>query len=120
MAERHVSGRTARRILKAVKRQVDHPRLTDIPVSIALRALSDPVRLRIVRTLARNGEQCCGDCGIPMPKPTLSHHFKVLREAGIIRVRLDGTQRCISLRRPDVDVRFPGLLDSVLEAPEPF
>ena len=97
-----------------------HPDIQAIPVSTVLHALSDPVRLRIIKILAQQGERCCGACGIDMPKPTLSHHFKVLREAGIIRTRAEGTQRCMSLRRDDLEARFPGLLDSVLQASEPL
>ena len=78
--------------------------------------LSDPVRLQIVRTLAKDGERCCGNFDVPVAKSTASHHFKVLRESGVIHVRQDGTQRYTSLRQTDVDARFPGLLDSVLKA----
>ncbi len=101
-------------------RNLQHPDIAEVPVSTVLHALSDPIRLRIIQVVAERGEQCCGACGIDMPKPTLSHHFKVLREAGVIRVRLEGTQRCISLRRDDLDSRCPGLLDSVLQASEPY
>lgn len=101
-------------------RELHHPDIQEIPVSHVLHALSDPVRLKIVRIVAEMGERCCGNCGIPMPKPSLSHHFKVLREAGVIQVRLEGTQRCISLRRADLDARFPGLLDCVIQASEPL
>jgi len=99
-------------------RKLHHPSLQEIPIFIVLRALSDPVRLDIVKTLAASGEQCCGACGEDIPKPTMSHHFKVLREAGIIETRLEGTQRCISLRRRELDARFPGLLKAVLRAVE--
>ncbi|MBV9469392.1 MAG: helix-turn-helix transcriptional regulator [Abitibacteriaceae bacterium] len=101
-------------------RELHHPNIQEVPVSNVLHALSDPVRLQIVRIVAEMGERCCGNCGINMPKPTLSHHFKVLREAGIINVRQEGTQRCISLRSEDLNSRFPGLLDSVLQASEPL
>jgi DNA-binding transcriptional ArsR family regulator len=55
-----------------------------------------------------------------LPKPTLSHHFKVLRESGIIRVRIEGKQRCMSLRGVELEKRFPGLLSAVLSASQPF
>ena len=51
-----------------------------------------------------------------MTKSTCTHHFRVLREAGVIRQRVEGTTRLNSLRREDLDSRFPGLLDSVLQA----
>jgi DNA-binding transcriptional ArsR family regulator len=78
--------------------------------------MSDPVRLGILRKVAEEGELCCGACGGDIPKATLSHHLKVLREAGIIHVRACGTQRCISLRQSELEGRFPGLLCSVLSA----
>jgi DNA-binding transcriptional ArsR family regulator len=80
-----------------------------------LHALSDPVRLQIVRYLADVGhEVACGTVPLPLSKSTISHHYKVLREAGVIQVRDEGTRRFHRLRRDDLDVRFPGLLDAVL------
>jgi len=86
--------------------------LTDV-----LYALSDATRLRIVTALAECGEQPCGAGAPPsVPKSTLAHHFRVLRETGIIATRAEGTQSFNSLRREDLDARFPGLLDAVLRA----
>jgi DNA-binding transcriptional ArsR family regulator len=99
---------------------VDHPALEQIELSTVLQALSDPVRLHIVRFLAEHGETCCSGCGLGLPKATQSHHFKVLREAGIMAVRVDGTQRCLSLRTEEMDQRFPGLLNAVLNAEGPL
>ncbi len=83
-----------------------------------LHALSDPVRLQIVRFLAATDrEVSCGTIPLPVSKSTGSHHYKVLREAGVIRVRDAGTQRLHLLRRDDLDARFPGLLDAVLGSP---
>ena len=81
-----------------------------------LHALSDPVRLRIVRALAESDEQSCSAVEASVAKSTLSHHFKVLREAGVTHTRVNGTHRYVSLRREDLEERFPGLLSSVLEA----
>lgn len=103
-------------------RQLHHPNLKQVALTTALHALSDPVRLNVVRSLAQRGEQCCAACGDvvgDMPKPTLSHHFKVLRESGLIRVRFEGTQRCLSLRHDELEARFPGLIEAVLHAPKP-
>ena len=81
-----------------------------------LYALSDPVRLRIVRHLAEHGDAACGTFGIRMPKSSLSHHFKVLRESGVIATHSEGVRRINVLCRTDLDSAFPGLLDSVLRA----
>ena len=89
-------------------------------LSAVLHALSDPVRLALVRTLGSSTEQSCGILGVSIPKSTLSHHLKVLREAGVTRTRIEGTQRYVSLLRDDLDARFPGLLESVLDASGPL
>jgi DNA-binding transcriptional ArsR family regulator len=81
-----------------------------------LAALSDPVRLKIVCMLASGPERACGSFGLPIAKSTLTHHLKVLREAGVITQRPVGTSRMTCLRKKDLDARFPGLLDSVLTA----
>jgi DNA-binding transcriptional ArsR family regulator len=81
-------------------------------------ALSDPVRLGIVATLGTKPEVACGCFDLPIGKSTSSRHFRVLREAGLIRQRDEGTRRINSLRREELQRRFPGLLDLVLrEAP---
>ena len=97
-------------------RNLYQPDRADIALADVLYALSDPVRLQIVRELSQRRETCCGGLGVPMPKSRVSYHFKVLREAGVTRTRVEGTQRFISLRRDDLEMRFPGLLDAVLRA----
>ena len=85
-----------------------------------LAALSDPVRLEIVRVLASTPtERCCAEIHLPVTKSTSSHHYKVLREAGIIDTREEGTRRYQRLRRAELDAAFPGLLNSVLRAAGP-
>ena len=81
-------------------------------------AMGDPVRLEIVRRLAEQGEQPCRDCGGAIAKSTLSHHFKILRESGVIQSQKVGTQRLNSLRKDDLEACFPGLLDTILDAIE--
>jgi DNA-binding transcriptional ArsR family regulator len=95
-----------------------HPRLDEIELTAVMHALSDPVRLRIVAELAAepDGERACGSFALPVTKSTCTHHFKVLREAGVIRTRVVGTTRLNSLRRDDLDARFPGLIDAVLRS----
>ncbi len=103
-----------------VVQDTDHiaqPARSEIELAAVLHALSDPVRLRIVAALAVAGEEpSCGSFDLPVTKSTCTHHFKVLREAGVIQQRQRGTARLNALRRPDLDARFPGLLDSVLRA----
>ena len=93
-----------------------HPAAAEIELAAVLHALSDPMRLRIVAGLAAGDHRPCGSFALPVTKSTCTHHFKVLREAGVIRQRLEGTTRLNSLRRDDLEQRFPGLLDSVLRA----
>jgi DNA-binding transcriptional ArsR family regulator len=91
-----------------------HPEPQEIQLPAVLHALSDPMRLCIVRALATGGEHTCKSFELPVTKSTCTHHFRVLREAGVIRQRLEGTTRLNSLRRQDLDQRFPGLLAAVL------
>lgn len=92
-----------------------HPTRAQLELSAVLHALSDPVRLRIVAELARGDcEYTCGSFELPVTKSTCTHHFKVLREAGLIKQRHKGTTRLNTLRREDLEARFPGLLDTIL------
>ena len=94
-----------------------HPAVEEIELAAVLHALSDPIRLKIVSGLAAAGvPRNCKSFDLPVTKSTCTHHFKVLREAGLIRQRLEGTTRLSTLRRDDLERRFPGLLDSVLGA----
>ncbi|MEB3268509.1 MAG: metalloregulator ArsR/SmtB family transcription factor [Leptolyngbya sp.] len=99
-------------------RPIYHPDPKDLTLEGVLYALGDPVRLEIVRRLATEGELPCVAIAVPVAKSTLSHHFKILREAGVLTCRKQGTQHMNSLRRADLDGRFPGLLDAVLKAAE--
>jgi DNA-binding transcriptional ArsR family regulator len=94
-----------------------HPACSQLELSAVLHALSDPVRLMIVAELAKGGrEHTCGSFELPVTKSTCTHHFKVLREAGLIRQRQQGTTRLNTLRREDLEARFPGLLETILQA----
>lgn len=96
---------------------LDAPERLAIQLTEVMHALSDPVRLRIVRILAAESQpRACGAFGLPVTKSTATHHFRVLRAAGLIMQRDEGTQRLNELRRDDLDARFPGLLDAVLRA----
>jgi DNA-binding transcriptional ArsR family regulator len=94
-----------------------HPTVEQLELEAVLHALSDTQRLCIVAALAENGTpRRCGGFDLLVTKSTLTHHFRVLREAGVIRQTEEGTSRLNSLRREDLDARFPGLLDAVLAA----
>ncbi|MCX4094946.1 ArsR/SmtB family transcription factor [Nocardia sp. alder85J] len=114
----------------AAHRFAAHPRPVDLPdplpepapddlrLEAALGALSEPLRLYIVRELLLHSEEFdhpCGWFGIDRPKSSLTHHFKALREAGLIRQRQYGLERRSHVRIEDLDTRFPGLLDLVAE-----
>ena len=96
----------------------DEPHLDEMTLAAVMAALSDPMRVAIVRQLAAEGERTCGTFDLGISKATRSHHFRVLREAGITLTRPEGTHRYVSLRRDELDERFPGLLDAVLAAAE--
>jgi DNA-binding transcriptional ArsR family regulator len=92
---------------------LEQPELDAIELADVLHALSDPARLEIVRGLDADGERQCGSFDLGLTKATRSHHFKVLREAGLTFTRLEGTARYVTLRRAEIDSKFPGLLDAV-------
>jgi DNA-binding transcriptional ArsR family regulator len=95
-----------------------HPPVNELQLASVMAALSDPVRVTIVRALAAQGEIACGTLDLGVSPATRSHHFRVLREAGITLTRPEGTHRYVCLRRDELDDRFPGLLDAVLAAAE--
>src|ERR1700742_320476 len=97
---------------------LEEPATDAMTLAAVMAALSDPVRVFIVRSLATRGETTCGSLELGISKATRSHHLKVLREAGLTHTRAEGTHRYVSLRREDVDARFPGLLGAVLAAAE--
>ncbi len=99
-------------------RTLYHPNVNEINLSTVFYALSDQIRLDIIKSLAEDGEQSCRGLDIHVPNSTLSHHYKVLRESGVTNTRLEGTQRFISLRYDDLNARFPGLLPAILQGLE--
>ncbi|MFD5793691.1 ArsR/SmtB family transcription factor [Streptomyces diastatochromogenes] len=98
----------------------EHTHPDQVSVLTALSALADPVRLTLVRELAGSTEwsRSCGSFDVPVGKAALSHHFAVLRGAGLVEQRDEGPKRVNRLRRPEFEARFPGLLDLVLRAPD--
>ncbi|MFJ3158830.1 ArsR/SmtB family transcription factor [Streptomyces kanasensis] len=97
-----------------------HPSLEEMHLRSVMNALSDPLRYEVVSELVRGpegSERHCSSFGLPVSKSTRSHHFRILREAGLIRQVDRGNSRMAQLRRADLDTRFPGLLALVLENP---
>jgi DNA-binding transcriptional ArsR family regulator len=102
-------------------RPLFHPQVEDIRLEAILHALSDPVRAALFIRIAGSGcAQTCvalaGGSGQAIPKSTLSQHFKVLREAGLIRSERQGVEMRNTARCAEVDQRFPGLLAAILDA----
>jgi DNA-binding transcriptional ArsR family regulator len=95
-----------------------HPTVDQLNLPTLLKALGDATRLEILKALSKSEETTCSNCNIDMSKPALSHHYRVLRESGLIYVRVEGKQRFLSIRYDDVESRFPGLLNAVLGAVE--
>ncbi|MFI2429142.1 ArsR/SmtB family transcription factor [Streptomyces sp. NPDC018955] len=97
-------------------RNVWHPERNEIEVLSVMSALSDPIRVGLVRVLSDGHERGWGELRAPVAKSTLSHHLSVLRDAGVTRTRQEGTRCFVELRRDDLDARFPGLLAALLSA----
>ncbi|WNV87621.1 helix-turn-helix domain-containing protein [Umezawaea sp. Da 62-37] len=92
-----------------------HPDRDQIQLENVLTALGNPMRLAVVRALAAGGELPCGTVlSKEISKSTLTHHWRVLRDSGVIWQRPSGRENLLSLRRDDLNIRFPGLLDAVL------
>ncbi len=96
-------------------RTYNHPSAEDFTLERIFQALSDPVRLDIVRHLSRVTEATCGELDGGRPKSSMSHHFRILREAGLVQTRVAGTVHQNTLRRAELDSRFDGLLDAILK-----
>lgn len=103
--------------MSAQTRELGHPTREEIRLEAVLHSLSDPTRLHIARTIGELGtEVTCSEIEIEVSKSTSTHHYRVLREAGVIRQTYQGTAKLNGLRREDLDARFPGLLDAILNA----
>ena len=97
---------------------LSHPKINSISLEQVLKALGDPVRLSIVKQLLKlpNEELACGLFEYQVTKATFSHHMKILRDAGVIRTREEGTRRMTSLRSDCLRKRFPGLIEMILSS----
>jgi DNA-binding transcriptional ArsR family regulator len=101
-----------------MQRPFVHPAIEDVTLESVLFALADPVRLAIVRKLAAVGcpMNCSAAAPDSLPKSTQSHHYQVLREAGLIRSERRGTEVVNTLRCAEIDAKFPGVIPAVLKA----
>ena len=99
--------------MPATTDKIHHPSAEALDLATIMRTLGDPSRLAIARLLADGRTRICNDIAdeVGMPNSTCSYHLRLLREAGITRARPAGTQRLVSLRRDDLEARFPGLVD---------
>ena len=97
----------------STREKILHPSADALDLATIMRTVGDPLRLEIVRMLADGREHSCNDMNrtLGLPMSTGSYHLLQLREAGVTRTRAEGTQRLISLRRDDLEGRFPGLVD---------
>jgi DNA-binding transcriptional ArsR family regulator len=100
-----------------------HPRLDEITVEGILHALSDPIRLEIFAQLAASecGKNCSAFAHVKngaLPKSTLSQHFRILREAGLIRSERKGVELISSTRCAELKDRFGPMIRAIVDAYE--
>lgn len=101
-------------------RQIKHPSIEQVELTDLMYALSDPTRLEIVGRLAVAGRKMtCGEFDLNRPKSSLSHHFKILRAAGLVETLIEGTEHMNALRLEEIEQKFPGVLKSVLQSLHP-
>ncbi|MFE2923414.1 ArsR/SmtB family transcription factor [Streptomyces goshikiensis] len=98
----------------AAATELTHPAADRIELVEVLAALGHPARMDIVRTLASAEAVYCGEVVPDLPRSSVTHHLKTLRESGVIRQEPQGRRTCLALRREDLQARFPGLLELVL------
>ena len=100
-------------------RQIKHPGIEQVELTDIMYALSDPTRLEIVGRLANAGRKMtCGELDLNRPKSSMSHHFKILRAAGIVETLIEGTEHMNALRVEEIERKFPGVLQSILRSLE--
>jgi DNA-binding transcriptional ArsR family regulator len=101
-------------------RQIKHPSLDQVELTDIMYALSDPTRLEIVGRLANAGRKMtCGELDLNRPKSSMSHHFKILRAAGLVETLIEGTEHLNALRVEEIEQKFPGVLPAVLRSLDP-
>lgn len=103
-----------------MQRPFVHPQMSEVTLEGVLYALSDPVRLEIVRRLTTEacGKNCQSVAPVDMARSSISHHFQILREAGLIRSERRGVEVVNTTRCTELAQRFPGLMPAILRAAE--
>jgi predicted transcriptional regulator len=96
-------------------RQPHHPSPAEFDLANVLHALGDPMRLQILQQISGHPQLPCCHVDLPIAKSTLSHHLRVLREAGLVWTTIEGTQHRLCLRTDELQTRFPGVLKAVLQ-----
>ena len=96
------------------------PPIESITITKVFNALSEPNRVKIIRCLSESFENNCTSYSMKLnlPKSTVSHHIKVLREAGLIQARIEGKEHIYSLRKEEIETKFPGLLQMITQIGE--
>ncbi|HBA08594.1 MULTISPECIES: helix-turn-helix transcriptional regulator [Methylotenera] len=98
-------------------RQIKHPTIEQVELTDIMYALADPTRLEIIALLAKAGKKLtCGEINLNRPKSSMSHHFKILRGAGLVQTLIEGTEHMNSLRLEEIEQKYPGVLSAVLKA----
>ena len=102
-------------------RPLCHPEIDDVPLQAILHALADPARMKIFADIAQQGcpRNCTAFVNVAekaIPKSTLSQHFRILREAGLIRSERHGVEMHNASRAAEIDARYPGLLEAIAKA----
>jgi len=98
-------------------RQIKHPTIEQFELTDIMYALADPTRLEIVALLANAGRKLtCGEINLNRPKSSMSHHFKILRSAGLVETLIEGTEHMNSLRIDEIEQKYPGVLNAVIKA----
>ncbi|EGL54900.1 MAG: helix-turn-helix domain-containing protein [Pseudomonadota bacterium] len=97
-------------------RKIKQPTIEQVELTDIMYALADPTRLEIVTRLANAGRQLtCGELDLNRPKSSMSHHFKILRSAGLVETEVNGTEHMNSLRMDEIEQKFPGVLSAILK-----
>lgn len=112
MKAQYVMRKTRKGVVMG-KERLYHPTSDDVTLDRVLGALSDPIRRDVLARIADHGPQFCGDFDYGIAKSTMSYHFKVLRESGLMHTEVLGTHRKITRRDSVIENLFPGLLGSV-------